>query len=166
MDPGLGCPKKHADPADPDLQHIAPLTTEYIFWLEKNSGYCVCPLSWSVHCNFTGYGSCNERGWGVHPPPSPARANFTLMIECTPESSSHYSVYSVPLTNLGEGVEEVPEEGKHGGGDGYGADEKAAVHEAMVLQVGQPHRHHLTHSVVQRVLHRHPVPLEHLHTVQ
>jgi hypothetical protein len=34
----------------------------------------------------------------VHPPPSPARANFTLMTDCTPESSSCYSVYSVAGT--------------------------------------------------------------------
>jgi len=31
----------------------------------------------------------------VHPPPSAAWANFTLMMECTPESSRCYSVYSV-----------------------------------------------------------------------
>ena len=30
----------------------------------------------------------------MHPPPLPARANFTLMTECTPESSGCYSVYS------------------------------------------------------------------------
>ncbi len=35
---------------------------------------------------------------GVHPPPSPARANYTLMTECTTESSGCYSVYSVTLT--------------------------------------------------------------------
>ncbi len=35
------------------------------------------------------------RGGGRAPPPSPARANFTLMTECTPESSGYYSVYSV-----------------------------------------------------------------------
>ncbi len=29
-------------------------------------------------------------------PPSPARANFTLITECTPESSGCNSVYSVP----------------------------------------------------------------------
>ncbi len=34
----------------------------------------------------------------MHPPPSPARAYFTLMIECTPESSGYYSVYSVAET--------------------------------------------------------------------
>jgi hypothetical protein len=33
----------------------------------------------------------------VHPPPSPAWANFTLMMECTPESSRCYSVYSVAI---------------------------------------------------------------------
>jgi hypothetical protein len=32
---------------------------------------------------------------GGHPPTSPARASFTLMTECTPESSGCYSVYSV-----------------------------------------------------------------------
>ncbi len=38
---------------------------------------------------------CNERGWACTPP-SPAWANFTLMIEFeyTPESSRCYSVYS------------------------------------------------------------------------
>ncbi len=29
----------------------------------------VCPLSWSVHCNFTGDGKCNERGWACTPHP-------------------------------------------------------------------------------------------------
>ncbi len=33
----------------------------------------------------------------MHPPPSPARANFTIMTECTPESSGCYSAYSVVL---------------------------------------------------------------------
>ncbi len=31
----------------------------------------------------------------MHPPPSPARAYFTLMTECTPENRCYYSVYSV-----------------------------------------------------------------------
>ncbi len=31
---------------------------------------------------------------GVHPPPAPARANFTLITECTPESSGCNSVNS------------------------------------------------------------------------
>ncbi len=34
----------------------------------------------------------------MHPPPSPAWANFTLMMECTPESNCFYSVYSVDGT--------------------------------------------------------------------
>ncbi len=29
----------------------------------------MCPLSWSVHCNFTGEGKCNERGWACTPHP-------------------------------------------------------------------------------------------------
>ncbi len=34
----------------------------------------------------------------MHPPPSPAWANFTLMMECRPESSVCYSVYSVGIS--------------------------------------------------------------------
>ncbi len=76
------------------------LTTEYIFLLEMKQGQCICQLSWSVHCNFTGDGKCSK-GVGVHPPPSPAWANFTLMIECTPESDCCYSVYPVgPTTEI------------------------------------------------------------------
>ncbi len=66
-------------------------------------GQCICPLSWSEQCNFTGDGKCNERVWaqvGVHPPPSPGQANFILMTECTPESRRYYSVYSVVGTAM------------------------------------------------------------------
>jgi hypothetical protein len=35
--------------------------------VEMKQGQCICPLSWSVHCNFTGDGKCNERG-GRAPP--------------------------------------------------------------------------------------------------
>ena len=37
---------------------------------------------------------------GGRPPPSPAWANFTLMMECTSESSRYYSVYSIVHTFL------------------------------------------------------------------
>ncbi len=37
-------------------------------WRKINKSL-VCPLSWSVHCNFTGDGKCNERGWACTPPP-------------------------------------------------------------------------------------------------
>jgi hypothetical protein len=64
--------------------------------VEMKQGQCICPLSWSVHCNFTGEGKCNERGWAcTAPPPSPARTDFTLITECAPESSGCNSVYSV-----------------------------------------------------------------------
>ncbi len=35
--------------------------------VEMKQGQCICPLSWSVHCNFTGEGKCNERGWACTP---------------------------------------------------------------------------------------------------
>ncbi len=41
----------------------------YIFLLEMKQGWCVCPLNWSVHCNFTGDGKCNGRGWACTPHP-------------------------------------------------------------------------------------------------
>jgi hypothetical protein len=59
------------------------LQAEYISLQEMKQGQCICPLSWSVHCNFTGDGKCVNviKGVGVHPPPSPVPANFTLMTE-------------------------------------------------------------------------------------
>ncbi len=55
----------------------------------------------------------------MHPLPSPARANFTLMTECSPESSGCYSVYSVVAslaTPLGQMVETPLASGGEGGG--------------------------------------------------
>jgi hypothetical protein len=69
-------------------------TTEYISLQEMKQGQCICPLGWSVHCNFTGDGKCNERGWACTPHP-----HQPLMTECTPESRRYYSVYSVRHTN-------------------------------------------------------------------
>jgi hypothetical protein len=40
------------------------------------------------------------KGGGVDPPPTPAWANFTLVMECTPESGNYHSVHSVVLTAL------------------------------------------------------------------
>ncbi len=45
------------------------LPTEYISLREMKQGQCICPLSWSVHCNFTGDGNCNKRGWACNPHP-------------------------------------------------------------------------------------------------
>ncbi len=42
---------------------------EYIFLLEMKQGQCICPLSCSVHCNFTCDGKCSERGWACTPHP-------------------------------------------------------------------------------------------------
>ncbi len=43
-----------------------------------------------------------KRGGGRAPPPSPARTNFTLITECTPESSGYNFVYSVDIAVHGE----------------------------------------------------------------
>jgi hypothetical protein len=44
--------------------------TEYISLKEMKQGQCICPLSWSVHCNyFTGDGKCNKSGWACTPHP-------------------------------------------------------------------------------------------------
>ncbi len=48
-------------------------TTEYISLQEMKQGQCICPLSWSVHCNFTGDGKCNKRGWACTPHPHQPR---------------------------------------------------------------------------------------------
>ncbi len=37
--------------------------------VEMKQSQCICPLSWSVHCNFTGEGKCSERGWACTPTP-------------------------------------------------------------------------------------------------
>ncbi len=58
------------------------------------TGLVYLPIQLERTLHFTGDGKCNERG-GHAPPPSPAWANFTLMMECMPESSRCYSVYSV-----------------------------------------------------------------------
>jgi hypothetical protein len=50
----------------------------------------------------------------VHPPPSPARANFTLMTECTPENSGGYSVYSVGYTVQIIGTGSYSTDNRHG----------------------------------------------------
>jgi hypothetical protein len=36
---------------------------------EMKQRQCICPLSWSVHCNFTDEGKCSERGWACTPHP-------------------------------------------------------------------------------------------------
>ncbi len=71
------------------------LTTEYIFLLEMKQGHAVYTATLLVMVNVIKGG-----GRAVHPPPSPspAWANFTLMMECTPESSRCYSGNSVWLT--------------------------------------------------------------------
>jgi hypothetical protein len=65
--------------------------------VEMKQGQCICLLRWSVHCNFTGEGKCNERGWACTPTFT-SQDGFTLITECTPERSGCNSVYSVVTT--------------------------------------------------------------------
>jgi hypothetical protein len=64
----------------------------------------ICPLSWSVHCSTTLYVMIDiVKGDGcVQPPPPPVWANFTLMVECKPESGRCHSVNSVAKNKLYE----------------------------------------------------------------
>jgi hypothetical protein len=41
----------------------------HIFTRDETGLVHICLLSWSVHCNFTGDGKCNEMGWAVTPHP-------------------------------------------------------------------------------------------------
>ncbi len=47
----------------------------------KQGGKCICPFSWSVHCNFTSNSKCNEMGVGVHPPP-PTHQSGQILPSC------------------------------------------------------------------------------------
>ncbi len=37
--------------------------------VEMKQGQCIYPLSWSLHCNFTGDGNGSERRWACTPHP-------------------------------------------------------------------------------------------------
>jgi hypothetical protein len=76
-------------------------TTEHIFLIEIKQGYVSAHSAGAYTATLLVMVNVMN-GVGMHPPPSPAWANFTLIIECTPESSSCYSVYSVVKTTFGE----------------------------------------------------------------
>ncbi len=71
-------------------------TTEYIQYIEvqEKQGECNYTPSWSLHHNFVCHGRYTERERG----PSPGWADFTIMMECTPESGHCHSVYPVAQT--------------------------------------------------------------------
>jgi hypothetical protein len=57
----------------PPLSHIGGFTHRVHILVVIKQGQCICPLSWSVHCNFSGEGKCSEKWWACQPPPLPAR---------------------------------------------------------------------------------------------
>ncbi len=53
---------------------------------------CICPFSWSVQYNFACNGRQSERGRACTLQPRPGWHDFTIMVECTPESGNCHSV--------------------------------------------------------------------------
>ncbi len=54
-------------------------------------GEHICHLSWSVNCGFVHNGNLSERGRAWTPTPSPARADFSIMMECGVQRGSDTS---------------------------------------------------------------------------
>jgi hypothetical protein len=77
----------------PPLPPSVGIPTEYLqsTYIGRDE-IAICPHNWSVHCNFVCDGKCSERGWACPSPPSPAWANFSIMMECMPESNRCHSV--------------------------------------------------------------------------
>ncbi len=87
----------------------------YTACTEKKSDYeYICQLNRSAHCNFVRDDNYSGRWWACNPPPSPAWANISIMMECTPESRPlPLCVYSVVnrvpscQTNMPESTEYI-----------------------------------------------------------
>jgi hypothetical protein len=61
--------------------------------VEWKQGECICPLNWSVHHSFVSDGRYSiVEGGGRASPPTTGWANFSIMMECTPERGTCYSV--------------------------------------------------------------------------
>jgi hypothetical protein len=61
-------------------------------YVSDEKGGCICPLNWSVHCNFIRDVKCIVKGGGLAVNPPTLTSNFPIKMECTPESSSCHSV--------------------------------------------------------------------------
>ncbi len=70
-------------------QWYSPQST---YRVEMKYGECIGPLSWSVHCNFVRDGKQSGGGGRAPHPPSPARADFSIMMDCMPEIGHCHSV--------------------------------------------------------------------------
>jgi hypothetical protein len=103
------------------LLSVTCTTTEYIrILVEMKQGQCICPLSWSVNCNFTGEGKCNERGWACTPHPHqpglilPSSLNVrhkaavaTLCTLCAQHTESYSALHICPPPHPSLRVAEV-----------------------------------------------------------
>ncbi len=67
--------------------------------VEMKQGQCICPLSWSVHCNFTGEGKCNERGWACTPHPHQPGLILPSSLNVRQKAAVATLCYSVVITS-------------------------------------------------------------------
>ncbi len=68
------------------------LDPQSTYRVEMKNRECICPLSSSVHCNFVRDGNRLKGNGACTPPPSVARADFSIMMGCTLEIGNHHSV--------------------------------------------------------------------------
>ncbi len=69
--------------------------------VEMKQGECICPLSWSIRCSFVRDGNYSEGGWAMacmQPPPSPAKADFSMMGVRHAEIGSRHSVSNLKMS--------------------------------------------------------------------
>ncbi len=76
----------------PHVQIVQILRYRVHIEVEMKQRECNCPLSWS--CKFVRDGNQSERGWActTHPYTVPARADFSIMTEYTPQIGHCHSV--------------------------------------------------------------------------
>ncbi len=85
------------------IHHYVAATTESISLQEMIQGQCIAHSAGAYTATLLVMVNVMKGGGrAVHPPSSPAQANFTLITECTPESRRYYSVYSVAATLHGQ----------------------------------------------------------------
>jgi hypothetical protein len=75
------------------LQLVSLYATEYIWGRDEiQEVYLPSQLERTVHCNSVRDGIIEWMGVGVHSSSTPARADFSIMMECTPEIGYCHSV--------------------------------------------------------------------------
>jgi hypothetical protein len=82
--------------------------------VEMKQGQCICPLSCSVHSNFSGEGKCNERGWACTPHPHqpgqilPSSLNVRQKAAVATLCTLWVYQYQWPMTSLPSVTSDLP----------------------------------------------------------